>query len=281
MSPPARSSSVRASNDPAWAASSRVCAPARCRWRTARSSRGCRSRTASARYDAQVADLGADPERAAVELAVEDQPAADAGADRDQQQVVDVVAGAVGELAPRGGVGVVLDHDREVEPGLELGLEVDVAPREVGREQHRGTRLVDVAGRADPDADDGRGWRPAGPPARRSRPRSPPRRVAGDSTRSCSRMLPSSSTTPPAILVPPTSIPHARLILPSSGQASSSRSMCSTPSPRAPAARRSSGTAVASIPAAACISDAAATARWVATSGLVWRMTCTVRQIGQ
>ena len=45
-------------------------------------------------HDAHVADLGADAERAAVELAVEHEPAADAGADRDQQQVVDVVTGA-------------------------------------------------------------------------------------------------------------------------------------------------------------------------------------------
>ena len=103
----------------------------------------------------------AHPERAAVELAVEDDAAADAGADGDQQQVVDVVAGAELELAPRGGVGVVLDHDRQVDARLEVGLEVDVAPGEVGREQHDGAGLVDVAGRADADRLDLRGGRAA------------------------------------------------------------------------------------------------------------------------
>ena len=53
--------------------------------------------------------------------------------------------------------------------------------------------------------------------------------------------------------------------------------MCSTPPPRA----RSSGTAVASSPAAAWSSDVAAVVSWARTSGLVWRRTCTVLQIGQ
>ena len=45
-------------------------------------------------HDAHVADLGRHAERAAEQLAVVDDAAADAGADGDQQQVVDVVAGA-------------------------------------------------------------------------------------------------------------------------------------------------------------------------------------------
>ena len=84
-----------------------------------------------------VADLRADAEGAAEQLAVVHDAAADAGADRDQQQVVDVVAGAEGELAPGGGVRVVLDHDGQVDARLEVGLEVDVAPGDVGREHHR------------------------------------------------------------------------------------------------------------------------------------------------
>ena len=89
----------------------------------------------SAGHDPHVADLGGDPEGAAVQLAVEDDAAADAGADGDQEEVVDVLAGAEGELAPRRGVGVVLHHDRQVDARLQLGLEVEVAPREVGGEQ--------------------------------------------------------------------------------------------------------------------------------------------------
>ena len=96
----------------------------------------------------------ADAERAAEQLAVEHDAAADAGADGDQQQVVDVLAGAEGELAPGRGVRVVLDDDRQVDPLLEVGLEVHVAPGEVGREHHRRPGLVDVAGRADADGGD-------------------------------------------------------------------------------------------------------------------------------
>ena len=102
-------------------------------------------------HDAHVADLRADPEGAAVQRAVEDDAATHAGADGHQQQVVDVVAGTELELAPRRRVGVVLDHHRQAERRLQVGLEVEVAPGEVGREQHDRAGLVDVAGRADAD----------------------------------------------------------------------------------------------------------------------------------
>ena len=46
-------------------------------------------------HDPQVADLAADAEGPAVQPSVEDDAATDAGADRDQQQVVHVLAGAV------------------------------------------------------------------------------------------------------------------------------------------------------------------------------------------
>ena len=117
------------------------------------------------------------------------------------------------ELAPGRGVGVVLDHHRQVDPLLELGL--------------AGAR------RARP------GWARTAPSSgcrRRSRPRPTPTRrpragraaratrsamalldrlgVGRRATRraSCSRMLPCSSTTPAAILVPPTSTPTVSLI---------------------------------------------------------------------
>ena len=97
---------------------------------------------------------------------------------------------------------------------------------------------------------------PARSRGRRSRPRSPRRPSAGDSTFSSSRMRPSASTTPPAILVPPTSTPQAsrtgrRRSPRAIPRPASSRSMCST-SPRSDDA---DGVAVARIPAAACISE--------------------------
>ena len=136
-SPPARSSSVWASSEPARAAArasrTRALPLAYC----SKQPRLPQPHSRPSGHDAHVADLGADAEGAAEQLAVEHDAAADAGADGDQQQVVDVVAGAEGELAPGGGVRVVLDHHREVDPRLEVGLEVDVAPGDVGREHHR------------------------------------------------------------------------------------------------------------------------------------------------
>ena len=67
-----------------------------------------------------VADLAAHAEPTAHQLAVDDHAAADAGADREHQQVLDVLAGAERELAPGGGVGVVLHDDRQVELLLEV-----------------------------------------------------------------------------------------------------------------------------------------------------------------
>ena len=127
-------------------------APGRCRWR--RHSRQPwlpQPQRIAVGHDPHVADLAAHAEASAVQAAVEHHAAADAGADRDEQQVVDVLAGAVPELAPRGGVGVVLDDDGEVDARLELGPEVEVAPGQVGREHHHRPGLVDVAGRADAD----------------------------------------------------------------------------------------------------------------------------------
>ena len=85
--------------------------------------------------------------------------------------------------------------------------------------------------------------------------------VAGDSTRCSSRIVPSSSITPPAILVPPTSTPQVSVIASSSsgraraglvvgpvGTRARRRRRGRSARPRAPArrARASSGTAVAS-----------------------------------
>ena len=150
-SPPARSSRSPASSEPPRAAARASRTSAEPLAYCSRQPRLPQPHRHAVRHDPQVADLGADAEGAAVQRAVEHDAAADAGADGDQQQVVDVVAGAEGELAPRRGVGVVLDDDRQVDALLELGPEVDVAPGDVGREHDHGARLVDVAGGADAD----------------------------------------------------------------------------------------------------------------------------------
>ena len=61
--------------------------------------------------DGEVPDLGAEAVRAAVQLAVEQHAAADAGAERHEQRVTQAARRAVRDLAERGDVGVVVDDD--------------------------------------------------------------------------------------------------------------------------------------------------------------------------
>ena len=55
------------------------------------------------------------PVGTAVELAAEDEAAADAGADREHERVVGAPGGTGPVLGQRGQVGVVVDHDRQAE----------------------------------------------------------------------------------------------------------------------------------------------------------------------
>ena len=76
--------------------------PGRCRWRTAPSSRGCRIRRAGPRAQPACARArAAKPKRAPVQLAVQHQAAADAGADGDQHHVALARARAEAWLRPR------------------------------------------------------------------------------------------------------------------------------------------------------------------------------------
>jgi hypothetical protein len=101
-----------------------------------------------------VPQLGGDPVPAAEELAIEHDRAAHAGAHREHDHVVDVAAGAEAELGPSGRVGVVLDRDGHVDPGLERGLERLVAPGDVGRVDHGRPIAIDEAGGGHPDGGD-------------------------------------------------------------------------------------------------------------------------------
>ncbi|RYJ00674.1 MAG: ROK family protein, partial [Actinomycetales bacterium] len=77
---------------------------------------------------------------------------AHAGADRDEEEVVGVLAGAEAELAPGRCVGVVLDHHRQTGVAGDVAPERLVAPVDVGGEDDRGPVDVDEARRADADA---------------------------------------------------------------------------------------------------------------------------------
>ena len=62
-------------------------------------------------HDLHMAELARDAVLAALDLAVLEDRAADAGTERDHDEVVLAAAGAEAPLAPGGGVGVVVDHD--------------------------------------------------------------------------------------------------------------------------------------------------------------------------
>ena len=64
------------------------------------------------RIHLEVADLGGEAVRAAQDLSSDHDPAAHAGAQRHEQEVVDTLRGAVRELGERGHVRVVVDDDR-------------------------------------------------------------------------------------------------------------------------------------------------------------------------
>ena len=104
----------------------------------------------------------AGPDRAAVELAAQDQPAADAGADREHHGLAATARRAGAMLGQRREVGVVVDEHRQAEPlGHHVG-EHDVLEREVHGDHRGAGPLIDQAGDAEAD----RGDLPAGAGAR-------------------------------------------------------------------------------------------------------------------
>ena len=104
--------------------------------------------------DDDVAELSCRAEVATVELAVEDQAAADPGAEREHDHVVGAAARAEAVLRERRGVRVVLERNREAEPRREVVAEVEAGERNV----HRGARaprsLVDEGRDADAERPD-------------------------------------------------------------------------------------------------------------------------------
>ncbi len=105
----------------------------------------------SAGDDLHVAELAGDAELAALDLAVLQDGAADAGTEGDHDEVVLAAAGAEAPLRPGGRVGVVVHEDRYGEPAGEAVAQRFVAPGQVGGEQHAVAVGVDPAGGADAD----------------------------------------------------------------------------------------------------------------------------------
>jgi hypothetical protein len=79
--------------------------------------------------------------------------AADAGADRERDHVAHQAAGAVAELGPARGVGVVLDDDGQVDPAPQPLADGLVPPVDVRGVVHGGLRGVDEAGGRDAHGD--------------------------------------------------------------------------------------------------------------------------------
>ncbi|MPM96529.1 hypothetical protein SDC9_143693 [bioreactor metagenome] len=102
-------------------------------------------------HDAEVSPLAGHAPSAAVDLAVQDQATADAGAEGDHREGGAALPGAEPVLPPGRRIGVVVDHHRQIEAGLETLHQRFVAPGEVRREPYDPAGLVDPAGGADPD----------------------------------------------------------------------------------------------------------------------------------
>jgi hypothetical protein len=85
-------------------------------------------------------------------LAAQDDPAADARADLDEEEVVDAAGGPCVELAERHDVHVVVDHDGRAEGGREGVADGEAVPARHDRRHHGGTLALAHRAR-DADAD--------------------------------------------------------------------------------------------------------------------------------
>ena len=106
------------------------------------------------RHDLHVPELAGHPVLATEHLVVDHQRAADAGPERDAQDVAVPDARAEPALRERGGVRVVVHHHRDGDPLHQRGPQRLVAPGEVRREQHGRAGGVDEPGRPDADRRD-------------------------------------------------------------------------------------------------------------------------------
>ena len=75
--------------------------------------------------DGDVSELASGALSAAHEHSVRDHTPSDPGAERDEDQVVNLASRAKAELAPGGGVGVVFEREGEADPRLQLVFQGD------------------------------------------------------------------------------------------------------------------------------------------------------------
>jgi hypothetical protein len=87
--------------------------------------------------DGDVSELAARALRAEQQHAVRDHASPDPRAECEEHEVVHVAPRPEAELAPGGGVGVVLDRQRDPDPRLDLILQGDALHGvQIGREDH-------------------------------------------------------------------------------------------------------------------------------------------------
>ena len=86
---------------------------------------------------------------AAVELSAQHEADAEAGADRQEDEVVDAARDALPLLAQRSEVDVVLEGDREAEPRLEFAAKLAALEIREVRQMDLPRSRVDHAGHAD------------------------------------------------------------------------------------------------------------------------------------
>jgi hypothetical protein len=98
-----------------------------------------------------VAELGAEPGRAAEDPAVDHDPAAHAGAERVHDEIARGAALDELGLGERRAVGVVLHVDRKAEAVLEVAAQLDARERDVHAGEDGARGEVDLRRHADPD----------------------------------------------------------------------------------------------------------------------------------
>jgi hypothetical protein len=100
--------------------------------------------------DHHVPELGP----SAVQRAVDDDAAADAGPEREHDEGVHVATCPEPEFGVRGRVGVVVDADRHLEAFFHLVTEADLGDRDVHGAHHDARPLVDACGHAEAHSSD-------------------------------------------------------------------------------------------------------------------------------
>ena len=109
---------------------------------------------ATVEVDGRVADLAGDVRRAVKQLAVDDQTAADAGADRHPDDVPAAARRALPPFADRRAVRVVVERDGQAQAFADSIAQGEVFPTEVRSDDDESLFTIQWTGRPHADADD-------------------------------------------------------------------------------------------------------------------------------